>query len=519
MTRTAIALLACFACAVFLFQPCYSQALDKIVTTDYKVIECKIIRVTDTNVEFDPKGDKPFQMIERRQVAKIIYADGTEVSMVGAPEVQGDSPSDLTDSLESQLYTLENLARGFNMRHLTIYITDPEGAFAYTISDKSEPRQISGNWAAEKFGDNGKAFRTEVGEFLKSDSILTFYRMNPDNHDAKATNVTFNKVARDNGLSRITESMQSVGKSYIDTVGFLVIGLVNGLDVVNKNRGYFYSSTPTFSLSLHRSSEGSTEYWRSSIDLPLRQWEPYRSSEGKDLLIRSMRLDYVVNGNPLHIYIFAEGWYGNKKKEEFYSIRYDVFALMLNGNAVASQSVENDILGLVDRTLGYPGGKNADIWDLNLDKVRGRAEELVRAKTLEGTKGAVGQTNPQPETELGTLRVIFDRQAETGIKRFVFTVGNPEAYSLETKLKYRGDETSLWVSGVPGEEHITNSKEVFAGTYENVVISLFKDEGGARLRLMDQLVIEKLTVRPGIMTTVHVKMDPSYKTLKLISNE
>jgi DnaJ-class molecular chaperone len=52
---------------------------DTIVKSDATTIKCKILKVTDDNIEYKPKGNKPFLMISRNDVESIIYSDGSVV--------------------------------------------------------------------------------------------------------------------------------------------------------------------------------------------------------------------------------------------------------------------------------------------------------------------------------------------------------------------------------------------------------------------------------------------------------
>jgi len=61
----------------------YSQetiSYDKVYKNDKTLIEGKVLRITETQVEFDPKGEIPFILIPRSEVAVIIYSDNTVVN-------------------------------------------------------------------------------------------------------------------------------------------------------------------------------------------------------------------------------------------------------------------------------------------------------------------------------------------------------------------------------------------------------------------------------------------------------
>jgi len=58
----------------------YSQVVDKVFLKNKEVIEGKVIQVTADNIEINPKGNIPFQIIPRSSVSVLIYSDNTVVS-------------------------------------------------------------------------------------------------------------------------------------------------------------------------------------------------------------------------------------------------------------------------------------------------------------------------------------------------------------------------------------------------------------------------------------------------------
>lgn len=52
---------------------------DEIYLSDGRVFKGKIIRVTAKHIEYDPEGEKPFDILPRGQIEKIVYDDGKVV--------------------------------------------------------------------------------------------------------------------------------------------------------------------------------------------------------------------------------------------------------------------------------------------------------------------------------------------------------------------------------------------------------------------------------------------------------
>jgi len=58
---------------------------DEIVLNDGTVIKGNIIRVTPKAIEYDPEGAKPFDMVPRGQIQRVIYEDGSIVNFKEMP--------------------------------------------------------------------------------------------------------------------------------------------------------------------------------------------------------------------------------------------------------------------------------------------------------------------------------------------------------------------------------------------------------------------------------------------------
>ena len=56
------------------------ETFDKVIKMDNSIIEGKVIRVTDINLEIDPKGDIPFLIIPRNEINILIYSNNTVVN-------------------------------------------------------------------------------------------------------------------------------------------------------------------------------------------------------------------------------------------------------------------------------------------------------------------------------------------------------------------------------------------------------------------------------------------------------
>lgn len=59
---------------------------DEIRLKDGTIITGKIIQVTTRNIEYNPDGPRPFELIERDMVVEIIYSDGLRVNLTESDE-------------------------------------------------------------------------------------------------------------------------------------------------------------------------------------------------------------------------------------------------------------------------------------------------------------------------------------------------------------------------------------------------------------------------------------------------
>jgi hypothetical protein len=73
-TRISLCLLFCMALSSAVFA-------DFIYLKNGTTLSGKILRVTDTAVEYDPDGDIPFDAVKRSDVEKIVYPDGKSVTL------------------------------------------------------------------------------------------------------------------------------------------------------------------------------------------------------------------------------------------------------------------------------------------------------------------------------------------------------------------------------------------------------------------------------------------------------
>jgi|GEM_PF-5337358 len=84
----------------FCFEICAQESKnswDVILKTDDTSIQCKIIKVTDDNIEYKPNSKKPFLIIPRSDVKSIIYSDGAVVSFEKPKKVEQVQEINLKD--------------------------------------------------------------------------------------------------------------------------------------------------------------------------------------------------------------------------------------------------------------------------------------------------------------------------------------------------------------------------------------------------------------------------------------
>ena len=75
-----------------------NEDFDKIHKKDLTILEGKILKVTSTPIEFDPKGDIPFLIIERKDVNGLTYKNGTKVIFEEHQNTSGNNNTSLKNS-------------------------------------------------------------------------------------------------------------------------------------------------------------------------------------------------------------------------------------------------------------------------------------------------------------------------------------------------------------------------------------------------------------------------------------
>lgn len=114
----------------------YSQetiSYDKVYKNDKTLIEGKVLRITETQVEFDPKGEIPFILIPRSEVAVIIYSDNTVVNFNS--ETMADVSTKTRD--ENMLKPKDNVLINVEKDSTTnepIIVAEPENKIETVIS-------------------------------------------------------------------------------------------------------------------------------------------------------------------------------------------------------------------------------------------------------------------------------------------------------------------------------------------------------------------------------------------------
>jgi hypothetical protein len=78
--------LICAFTLLVILSPATPLFSDRIHLTTGVVIKGRILKVNDASVEYDPDGDRPFDIVSRRLVRRIVYDDGSVVEMMGAEE-------------------------------------------------------------------------------------------------------------------------------------------------------------------------------------------------------------------------------------------------------------------------------------------------------------------------------------------------------------------------------------------------------------------------------------------------
>ncbi len=73
--------LICLFSLLVILSPAMPLFADQIYLTTGVVIKGRILKVNDASVEYDPEGDRPFDIVSRHLVTKIVYDDGSVVEM------------------------------------------------------------------------------------------------------------------------------------------------------------------------------------------------------------------------------------------------------------------------------------------------------------------------------------------------------------------------------------------------------------------------------------------------------
>lgn len=75
---------------------------DAILLKNEKILYGKILRVTNKNIEYDPQGNIPFDIVARKNVQKIIYRNGKEVNISGTSSRVSKEKSSRSNDLDSE---------------------------------------------------------------------------------------------------------------------------------------------------------------------------------------------------------------------------------------------------------------------------------------------------------------------------------------------------------------------------------------------------------------------------------
>jgi len=85
----------------------YGQANDKIYLKNKEIIEGKILKVTEYNIEIDPVGERPFLIVKREDATIIIYADNTVVKLSNDEEnketVNDEDKEKIKDEIKDEI--------------------------------------------------------------------------------------------------------------------------------------------------------------------------------------------------------------------------------------------------------------------------------------------------------------------------------------------------------------------------------------------------------------------------------
>jgi hypothetical protein len=151
---------------------------DTIIKNDDTVIIGKVIRVTETTVEFNPEGEKPFIIIDRNDINVLIYSDHTVVNFK-TPQTKHVSNLKNNSQLETLEWKLDTLYY-HNPQNITQWGIVPEcyRIDKYNFPDKPEfPIQANFTTLAKisaRIQDKLVMFSTK-DEVYKSSSTSLYY--------------------------------------------------------------------------------------------------------------------------------------------------------------------------------------------------------------------------------------------------------------------------------------------------------------------------------------------------------
>lgn len=109
---------------------------DKIIFKDKTSLECKILKVTESTIEVDPIGDKPFLIVERNNVSYIIYSDNTVVNFQNVDIISDKNSSYKNNISSSQNNSWKDCESGCKFRISIPMQTNYEYSKGVTIPTK-----------------------------------------------------------------------------------------------------------------------------------------------------------------------------------------------------------------------------------------------------------------------------------------------------------------------------------------------------------------------------------------------
>lgn len=156
------------------------EKFDAILKIDGTTIPGKILRVTEKTIEIDPEGEKPFLIINRNEVWKIFYSDGSEVIITEQEKWQTEKltePKEIQKPAEPPSYSGEK--KDISPTSFTLDVgwhSYPESEYFDTISIYGfSPSDFSGPSVSvalnRKFGDTfvcgieGGVYQSEASRY------------------------------------------------------------------------------------------------------------------------------------------------------------------------------------------------------------------------------------------------------------------------------------------------------------------------------------------------------------------